>query len=289
MPGNDATEPAAISSSIRSKDGTPIGYDRSGQGPPVLLVDGLVYSRHFGIMRPLASEIARRGFTVYAYDRRGRGESGSTEPCDMTREIEDLMIIARLADGPVHLFGMSTGAALALEAVRLDLKVRSLALFDTPFLVDDSRPPISKEFRVRLDELLAEGRLEDALTHFLSDHLLTPRLLLTSMRRSKTWPQSVAAAGVLSREVDLFADYFEGKPLPKARWARIKTPTLVMAGTRSAPWLKTTVGALAEALPKASARLLRGHGHMIKPAPLGEALAGFFSEVDEARKRALRL
>jgi pimeloyl-ACP methyl ester carboxylesterase len=66
-------------SQVTSKDGTAIAYQRVGDGPPLILVDGALCSRAFGPMPKLAPLLAQK-FTVYFYDRRGRGESGDTAP-----------------------------------------------------------------------------------------------------------------------------------------------------------------------------------------------------------------
>ncbi|TDD30260.1 alpha/beta fold hydrolase, partial [Nonomuraea terrae] len=123
-----------------SADGTSLAYTRIGRGPAVVLVDGALSHRAQSINTPLAEALAG-DFTVYTYDRRGRGESGDTPPYATEREIEDLAAIAEAAGGSIRLYGTSSGAALALAAVDAGLAVERLALYEPPFIVDGARPP----------------------------------------------------------------------------------------------------------------------------------------------------
>src|SRR5579871_5689695 len=124
---------------ITSKDGTSIAYEQSGQGPALILVDGALCHRAFGPMRPLAAKLASH-FTVYAYDRRGRGESGNTLPFAVEREIEDIAALIAEAGGSAFVYGISSGAALAFEAARqLPAAITKLALYEPPYTVDAER------------------------------------------------------------------------------------------------------------------------------------------------------
>lgn len=137
---------SAAASIVTSRDGTRIAYTKIGAGEPVVLVDGALCHRAFGPNAALAEALAR-GFAVITYDRRGRGESGDAGEYAVEREIEDLeALIDAAAGGSAHVYGISSGAALALEAAaRLD-SIRSLALYEAPFVVDDSRAPVPAEF-----------------------------------------------------------------------------------------------------------------------------------------------
>src|SRR3954452_6172232 len=132
-------------STLESADGTLIAYEKAGDGPPVILVDGALCHRASGPARPLAAELARE-FTVYTYDRRGRGESGDTAPYAVEREIEDIEALVEAAGGPVCVYGISSGAALALEAAVRMPAIERLALYEAPFIVDDSRAPIALSY-----------------------------------------------------------------------------------------------------------------------------------------------
>ena len=127
---------------VISRDGTPIVYEKSGEGPAVILVTGALGLGTDPMFRDLAELLAPH-FTVYNYDRRGRGESGDTLPYTVEREVEDIEAIIDEAGGSASLYGLSSGATLALEAANiLPGKVKKLAMYESPFIVDDSRPPI---------------------------------------------------------------------------------------------------------------------------------------------------
>jgi len=100
---------------VRSSDGTLLAYDRVGSGPALILVDGALCSRAFGPMPKLAPLLASR-FTVYTYDRRGRGDSGNGFAYDVQREVDDLDAVIQKAGGSAMVFGISSGAALAGDA-----------------------------------------------------------------------------------------------------------------------------------------------------------------------------
>ena len=132
-------------STVRSADGTTIAYTRAGQGPPLILVDGALCSRSFGPMPKLAEQLAPH-FTVYTYDRRGRGASSDTKPYAPDREVEDLEALVAVAGDTVYVHGTSSGAALALEAAKHIRSIARLALYEPPFIVDGSRAPMPEDW-----------------------------------------------------------------------------------------------------------------------------------------------
>src|SRR5579864_7067113 len=152
---------------VRSADGTTIAFSRAGQGPPLILVDGALCSRQFGPMPGLAEQLAP-DFTVYTYDRRGRGESGDTAPYSPDREVDDLEALVAQAGDVVYVHGTSSGAALALEAAKRIPAIAKLAVYEPPFIVDDTRTPIPDGYLARLTSLVAEGRMGEAVKTFMS-------------------------------------------------------------------------------------------------------------------------
>ena len=124
---------------IASSDGTTIAFDRLGEGPPVVLVCGGSTDRSANAS--LAALLAEH-FTVFNYDRRGRGDSGDTAPYAVEREVEDIDTVIDAAGGSAFLYGISSGAGLALEATASGLAITKLALYEPPFILDESsRPP----------------------------------------------------------------------------------------------------------------------------------------------------
>ena len=142
---------------VDSTDGTTIAYDRSGDGPPLIIVDGALTTRWSGSKPRLAERLATT-FSVYVYDRRGRGDSGDTLPYEVEREIDDLAAVIAVAGAPVLLYGHSSGACLALEAAaRLGDKVAGLALYDAPYNDDPAAQPRWQEYLAALADALADG------------------------------------------------------------------------------------------------------------------------------------
>ena len=152
-------------SEVRSADGTTITFERSGDGPSLILLGGALSTGQAA--GPLASLLAP-SFTTFAYDRRGRGESGDTPPYAVDREIEDLAALIEEAGGEAFVYGHSSGAGLALEAAAYGLSIARLTLYEPPFIVDDSRPPLPSDWVERLDELIAAGRRGEAVEYFLT-------------------------------------------------------------------------------------------------------------------------
>src|SRR6266487_2672638 len=157
---------------VRSSDGTSIAFDRSGQGPALILVAGATATR--AAEAAISAHLAPH-FTVFAYDRRGRGDSGDTPPYAVEREVEDIETLITEAGGSAFVFGHSSGAVLALEAAsNLPSKVKKLALYEPPFIVDDSRPPLQVDYVARLTELVAAGRRGDAVEFFMTKAVAVP-------------------------------------------------------------------------------------------------------------------
>ena len=150
--------------SVTSKDGTIITYDQMGQGVPVIIVSGAFADREATM--PMA-EALKQHFTVFNYDRRGRGDSGDTPPYTVEREIEDLDAVINAAGGSAFVVGFSSGAALSHEAAASGLAIRKLALYEPPFILDGSRPRPPADNAKTLTDLVAAGRRGDAAEFFL--------------------------------------------------------------------------------------------------------------------------
>jgi len=262
---------------VTSKDGTTIAYDQTGNGPPLVLIDGALSSRAFGLNGPLAAILADR-FTVITYDRRGRGDSGNTQPYAVRREIEDLEAIIDAADGPAYVYGISSGAGLALEAAcAVPAKVVKLALYEPPFVIDHTRPPVPADAVGQVTDLLAHGRRGAAVKLFLRVDAQVPAMVVALMPLMPAWAKLKAAAHTLPYDLTIMDGGQQGRPLPAGRWASLTAPTLVIAGGKSPAWLQNATRAVAQALPGASHQTLPGQTHIVKPKPLAPVLADFFS------------
>lgn len=264
---------------VRSADGTTIAFDRSGQGPALILVNGASATRSTAVS---AAEALAPDFTVLAYDRRGRGDSTDTPPYAIDREIEDLEALIDEAGGSAFVFGHSSGAVLALEAARrLPGKIRKLVLYEPPFIIDDSRPPMPPDFLPRLNGLLATGRREDAVDLWNRYVGLTPEMI-AGLRQSPWWPGLLAVAPTLPYDATIMGDTQFGNPLPLRKWSSVEVPTLVMDGTlflgreEGHAWMHHAADEIARVLPNAQRRTLEGQDHGAAADVLALALKEFF-------------
>ena len=266
---------------VTSKDGTKVAFDRSGEGSPLILVGGALNTRSFGPNGPLA-ELLAECFTVINYDRRGRGGSGNTRPWAIEREIEDIVALLQEAGGSGYVYGISSGAALALEAANSGLAIERLALYEAPFIVDDSRPPVPDGYLARLRELISADRRGEAIKLFMTKGVGLPAIFVTLMRFMPAWKKLKAVAHTIPYDASIVVDYEHGEPLPGNRWAAVTVPTLVAVGGKSPAWMKNGMQALSEVLPSAEHRTLEGQTHIVKPEALAPVLVEFFKDQDDA-------
>ena len=259
---------------VTSRDGTTIAFDKTGEGPPIILVGGALSDR--SAAGPLGTQLAT-DFTVFAYDRRGRGDSGDTPPYAVEREAEDIDALIREAGGSAFVYGHSSGAVLALEAAARGLGVAKLALYEPPFIVDDTRPPLPGDYLTHLAELLSAGHRAEAVEYFMTTGSGVPADVLRQMRAEPMWPALEKLAHTLTYDGTIMGDTMAGKPLPAGRWASVRIPTIVMDGGESPPWQRNATLALAEILPHPQHLTLEGQTHGAAPEVLAPALKEFLA------------
>jgi predicted ATPase/DNA-binding SARP family transcriptional activator len=254
---------------VRSRDGTTIAYTRTGTGPPVILIGGALNDRT--TFEPLAEHLAGR-FTVYSYDRRGRGGSGDNPPYAVARELEDLAAVVAEAGEPAYGFGVSSGAVLAVDAAARGVPLTRLALVEPPFILDETRPPMPVDAIAGLAELIAAGRRGDAVEVFLTVGVEMPAEVVAPMRSAPAWPVLEAMAHTIGYDLAIMGDF----QLP-AHWAEVRVPTLVMDGGASAEWRRNATQAAADILPYGQRRTLDGHPHDAPAEVLAPILTDFFT------------
>ena len=260
---------------VTSKDGTSIAFDRSGAGPALILVGGALSER--SAWAPFAKLLAPH-FTVVAYDRRGRGDSGDSALYAVAREIEDLEALIDDVGGTAFVHGQSSGAVLALQAtVRLPEKVQKLSLYEPPFIVNDSRPPPPQGFAEHLADLIAADSRGEAVEYWMIDVVGAPPDMVTQMKSAPMWPALEAMAHTLPYDIAVLGDGMSGRPLPAERWADMTAPVLVMDGGASPAWIRHTAETLADALPYAEHKTLAGQTHSAAPDVLAPELQAFFA------------
>ncbi len=256
---------------VTSKDGTTIAYDKNGQGPALILIDGALCYRSFGPMGEL-SKLLSPDFTVYTYDRRGRGESSNSKPFAVEREVEDIDALITAAGGSANVFGTSSGACLGLEAaLKLGKKIGKLAMYEPPYNSENAARQQWKEYRKNLSEALSAGKRGDAVGLFMS-LVGTPAEQVNGMRNSPVWPMFEAVAPTLAYDA---AEMGDDRSAPVKRAAGVGVPTLVMNGT-ALPFMIETGAALAKSIPHAQHRTLEGQSHDVDLKVLAPELVKFF-------------
>jgi pimeloyl-ACP methyl ester carboxylesterase len=255
---------------VTSRDGTAIAYERSGEGPALILVDGALCSRAFGPMPRLAPLLAPR-FTVYVYDRRGRGESTDTLPHAREREVEDIGALIQEAGGSASLLGLSSGAALALEAAAAGLAIEKVVAYEPPYVDaggQDDRPDHQGE----LERRLAAGDRAGAVTYFMRSMVGVPFPFVLAMKLMPwVWRKMKAVAHTLPYD----AAVMSGFRVPTVRLARIRVPTLALHGARTDVRLQKAARAVADAVPGAQIGTLAGQTHNVAPTALAPAVVEF--------------
>ncbi len=261
---------------VISKDGTRIAYSKQGTGPAVILVDGALCYRSFGPMTHL-SELMAPHFTVYTYDRRGRGESSNSKPFAVEREVEDIDALIQGAGGSADVFGISSGACLALEAaMRLGDKIPKLALYEAIYNELPGSVPAWKQYTTQLKECIADGRRGDAVALFMQ-FVGTPAEQVNGMRQAPVWSMFEAVAPTLVYDA---AAVGPERAVPADRAERIKSRALLMDGGANLtmlPFMHASATALAKVIPGAQQRTLEGQTHDVNLEVLAPVLAEFFS------------
>jgi len=258
---------------VTSKDGTTIAFDQIGKGPVVILVDGALQYRAFDQGMAELADLLSKHFTVIHYDRRGRGDSTDSQTYELERELEDIESIINEAGGSAFLYGISSGAALALEAaIKLPDKIKKLVMYEAPYNDDDNARKSWKEYRQKLMELVKQGRKRDAVGHFMMLVGMSPDQL-EGMHQHPMWPLWEAVGLTLAYDAIAMG---EDSSLPTKRAAKVAVPTLVMNGSQSFPFMHDTAIALAKAIPNAKHRTLEGQTHEVSSEALAPVLIEFF-------------
>ncbi|MFC6091107.1 alpha/beta fold hydrolase [Saccharothrix lopnurensis] len=260
---------------VVSADGTRIAYSRTGSGPALIIVDGAMCYREFGPATELAKALSS-DFTVYTYDRRGRGESGDAGPYDVGREVEDIAALIEEAGGTAHLFGMSSGGTLVAEAVHRGVAAERVAIYESPMIIDDTHRPMEPDFPARVAQAIAEERRGDAVKLFMR-YVGTPGFFVVALQLMPPWKKLKGVAHTLPNDLAVVGEYQHGTPPPAGRWSGAAVPALVIAGGKSPEYMRNAQRYLASALPKGELVVLPGQTHMVKAKVTAPVLTGFFT------------
>jgi len=258
-----------------SHDGTRSAYEVTGTGPALVFVDGALCQRSLGPARSLAKALAG-AFTVHVYDRRGRGESDAgASAYHLDREVEDLRAVIDAGGGSAHVFALSSGAALALEAAGQGVAIDRLAIYEAPFILDDTHAPNDPDIPERLQEMVATDRRGEAVKTFMC-MVGVPAPFVTLMRVMPAWKKMTGVAHTLPYDLSIVVPYQQGRPLPEGRYDDVSAATLVIAGGKSPHYMRNAQARIAEAVPDARLVTLDGQTHMIKARVTAPVITEFF-------------
>lgn len=246
-----------------SRDGTPLAYERLGDGPAVVLVGGALCTG--ATPAPLAQALSDR-FGAVTYDRRGRGDSGDTAPFAVAREVEDIAALIEASGGGAALYGISSGGAPALQAAASGLPVSKVAVYE-------GGGKERQEYTERLTELLGQDRRGDAVELFMALAGM-PQEMIAGARQSPMWPGMEAIAPTLAYDNAAMGDGL----VPRECLASLPVPVLAVAGGASPEWMREAARAVADTAPEGTYRMLDGQTHMVDPQVLAPVLTRFFSE-----------
>lgn len=252
---------------VKSADGTVIAYDQIGAGPALIVSVGAFCTRHTFVAPP---ELRQR-FTVVTYDRRGRGDSGDTEPFAPEREYEDLAAVAAaVSRQPPLVFGHSSGASIALRAAAAGVPLAALAAYEAPFATQDTpAPPTDPADHIR--ELVRGGRRDEAVRFWMADVTNMPAEMVAQLVGAPWAKEMGALAHTLPYDLAVSAG-----GVPAAELAKISVPVLVLGGADSPGWFRHSVASQADAIPQGRLRVIDGYGHNAPPELITPILIEFF-------------
>lgn len=263
---------------VISKDGTKIAFDKVGSGPAIILVNGAMSYRAFDPTLGELAELLGTDFTVYNYDRRGRGESGDIQSITKQREIDDVQALIGDAGGEAMLFGISSGGAIALETAAVTPSVTKVAVYEVPFIVDDSREPL-KDYESYTTKLVAENKIDELVEYFLRKVAGIPAEYLVGIKQDQgMWNKMLAIAPTIPYDAAFMSEFMKGKPPSADYWAKVTVPVLVTVGGASPAWFPHAADALAKVLPDARQQTLEGQTHQVDAKVLAPVLSHFFKK-----------
>jgi pimeloyl-ACP methyl ester carboxylesterase len=249
---------------VSSADGVTIAYERSGGGPALVIVNGALSTRQAGAsLDPLLNA----DFTLYRYDRRGRGDSSDSDASTPERELQDLAAIVDATGETPFVFGQSSGAALSLEAAASGVPIRGLVVNEPPYVPGSGGVGVTAETASTLAALAADGRRDEAVERFMQISGI-PEAIIEQTKASPAWPALLSLAHTTAYDVRLLNEGL----VPAERLSAIACPVLGTAGSLSPPWALASVRAVAEAVRDGEWRALEGQSHNVAPDVLASVL-----------------
>lgn len=254
---------------VTSNDGTIIEYEKSGAGPPLVVVMGALGFKEFSFAKKYAAAMAEH-FTVFSYDRRGRGGSTDTQPYAVQREIEDLARVIKATGGSAYVWGTSSGAALALQAAAGGVPMLKLVAYEPPYMLEGAKARPAPDFEHHLKTLVAADERSEAVAYFMRT-VGVPSVAVAIMKLFPFWKGLKSVAHTLPYDAAVMAGFH----LPTATFAKVNVPTLVATGTKSPQNLQDTSKEVARIIPNAEHRSLPKENHGVRPKTIAAVVAEF--------------
>jgi pimeloyl-ACP methyl ester carboxylesterase len=238
---------------VTAPDGVEIVGAAQGEGTPLTLVYGAMmeqtgWARLMPFLQP--------SHTVYTYDRRGRGGSTDAPSHTVQLEVDDLTAVVEAMPEPRDLFGHSSGALLALQAVQRGLRVRRLVLYEPP-LAAVREPRLRRDLPGEIEALVAQGDRDGALDLFFREGMDQLAENIQRLRDGPRWQEQLRYVRTGAYDVRITST-FELQP---ERLAQIDVPVLFICGTESPSWMQQGVETFAAAVPGSRLEMLEGQGH----------------------------
>jgi pimeloyl-ACP methyl ester carboxylesterase len=260
---------------ITSKDGTQIAYDKTGRGPALILVNGAFGYRDNGNTRELATLLADH-FTVYDYDRRGRGESTDQQPYSVEREIEDLNALAEACGETPSVCGFSSGCGVVLRTMNQGRTFKKIALYEPPYVAirKEDELPVN-EVKKEIKNLISEGKRAEAVDYFLKKALRIPGVFLFFLRffNRSGWKKNEIIAHTLLYDLEVMGNL----TFPAGLARNNLSPVLVIGGEKSPERLSNGVKNVAKNVPHSETLFLKGQTHNVTMKVIAPALITFFN------------
>ncbi|MFC6357437.1 alpha/beta fold hydrolase [Luethyella okanaganae] len=269
------SSPAPSFDTVTSADGTRIAYEATGTGPALVIAAGAFSYRRFSMTLELVALLAT-DFTVYNYDRRGRGDSGDTQPYSTDREIDDLDAVIGAAGGSAYVWGLSSGAALGLEAAARGSKITRLALYEPPYVVNTDLGRTPAGLVSSIEAALAAGDRSKAVTLFMTKGMGMPGFIAFAMRMTPSWKRLTRLAHTIPYDLALAGKPMTPSGIDGSGWFSVACPVMFMVGTKTAAPLQTASKDAAPLVPGAELRWLPNQSHVFKPAVVAETLKEYF-------------
>lgn len=270
---------------VTSKDGSIIGYKQAGKGPGLILVHGgMMASQNFTKLGALLAD----AFTVYIPDRRGRGMSTQdTKEYGLVKESQDTQALVH-ATGAENIFGLSSGAIIALQTALTEPSIKKLALYEPPLPFTDG----PEAWVPAYDKAMKEGDYGEAMASVIKgtgdDSMLamTPKFMLTAMFNMAIKKEEPAEGQVSMKEL-VAAMYHDIQIVNDSKailqtYQDVSADTLLLGGNRSNHFLRENIEIMSAAMPGAKRYIFEGLGHIAadntgKPEIVAPVLKDFFA------------